>query len=73
MCACGCTWLTLCVFDCARADPVQWREIAFCLSQLQMSERSVRGLVDNMRLYKHTLADATVASTFAQLAAKVCV
>ena len=56
---------------CAFADAVQWREIAFCLSQLQMSERSVRGLVDNFRLYKHTLGDEMVCSTFKALASKI--
>lgn len=53
------------------ADPVQWREIAFCLSQLPMSDRSVRGLVDNLRSYKHTLADGAVCATFKALAAKI--
>jgi condensin complex subunit 1 len=51
-------------------DPVQWREIAFCLSQLQLSDRSVRGLVENFRQYKHTLSDATVCDTFRALAGK---
>ncbi len=40
------------------------------MSQLQLSDRSVRGLVENFRQYKHTLSDSTVCDTFRALASK---
>lgn len=67
MCAASHVFVRACV---CCSDPIQWREIAFCLSQLQLSERSVRGLVENFRQYKHTLSDSNVCDTFKALASK---
>ena len=49
----------------------QWRELAFCISQLHLSEKGTRKLIDGFRLYKHTLTDVDVFDTMRAMAVKV--
>ena len=38
----------------------QWRTLAFCLSLLPLSERAVKRLAENLKLYSEALADEAV-------------
>lgn len=49
---------------------VQWRELAYCITQLQISDKGLKTLAEQLRLYKHTLTDSTVFETFHGIAAK---
>lgn len=41
-----------------------WRDIAYCLSQLPVTDKIVRKLAENIRGYKHCLADDDVWTSF---------
>lgn len=52
-------------------DVKQWRGLAFCLSQLRLTEKCCRKLVDDARLYRHALADETVTASMMGIVSKV--
>ena len=60
----------LCQRFAATEDAAQWKNIAFCLTQLPLSEKGLKKLADNFKLYKHALVDAEVASLFAGIVSK---
>lgn len=60
----------LCQRFAATDDRVQWRNVAFCLGQLPLSEKGVRKLAECFKLYKAALADGEVADTIAGILAK---
>ena len=60
----------VCACFVAKADPVQWRELAYCITQLQISDKGLKTLAEHLRLYKHTLTDSTVLDTFRGIAVK---
>ncbi len=47
-----------------------WRELAFCISQLQLTDKGLRVLAEQLRNYKHTLVDAAVFDTLRGIALK---
>lgn len=60
----------LCQRFAATDDPGQWRNIAFCLTQLPISDKGLKRLADGFKLYKHSLHDAEVAAAFAGIVTK---
>ncbi|PKA58621.1 hypothetical protein AXF42_Ash008908 [Apostasia shenzhenica] len=46
------------------ADPRQWECIAYCLSQLNFSERGLRKLIESLKAYEHVLSEASVMDYF---------
>jgi len=60
----------LCQRFAATDDPGQWRNIAFCLTQLPISDKGIKRLADGFKLYKHSLQDAEVAAAFAGIITK---
>ncbi|KAK3288217.1 hypothetical protein CYMTET_4301, partial [Cymbomonas tetramitiformis] len=50
--------------------PQQWRDIAFCLANLPMSEKSLRKMQEAFKSFKHTLHDDEVAESFMAACAK---
>ena len=60
----------LCQRFSASEDPGQWRNVAFCLSQLPISEKGVRKLAESFKLYKNALCDAETAETICGVLAK---
>jgi len=60
----------LCQRFAATDDPGQWRNIAFCLTQLPISDKGLKRLADGFKLYKHSLQDAEVAAAFAGIVTK---
>ena len=49
---------------------MQWRELAYCITQLQISDKGLKSLAEHLRCYKHCLTDATVLDTFRGIAAR---
>lgn len=45
-------------------DGKQWRNIAFCLSQLSIGEKGFRKMVDMFACYKDSLADPNILAFF---------
>lgn len=54
------------------SDPTMrlWRRLAFCLSQLNPTEKGLRYLLDNRPLYQEALWDAQVAACFDDVVSK---
>ena len=52
------------------SDTLLWRRLAFCLSQLTPTDKGLRCLLDNRRLYQEALWDPVVASCFDDLVNK---
>lgn len=50
----------LCQRFAATEDTAQWRNIAFCLAQLPLSEKGIKKLAECFKLYKTALADSEV-------------
>eukprot|EP00761_Pharyngomonas_kirbyi_P009241 gb/GECH01009257.1/.p1 GENE.gb/GECH01009257.1/~~gb/GECH01009257.1/.p1 ORF type:complete len:1324 (+),score=347.64 gb/GECH01009257.1/:1-3972(+) len=42
------------------AEPHQWSSLSYCISLLNHSDRSIRRLIEDLKLYKHALADETL-------------
>ena len=51
-------------------DASQWRNVAFCLAQLPISEKGTRKLAECFKLYKAALADAEVTETIVGILSK---
>ena len=49
----------------------QWRTLAFCLSLLPLSERGVKRLADNLKLYSKAIADEAVMELMRATLSKV--
>jgi len=60
----------LCSRFSANTDVKQWRDIAYCLSQLNYSEKAVKKLSELFRLFKDKLADADVYDSFVAVVQK---
>ena len=60
----------LCQRFAATEDVGQWRNVAFCLSQLPISEKGMRKLAECFKLYKNALGDAETAETICGVLAK---
>ena len=60
----------LCSRFAATEDATQWRNVAFCLSQLPISEKGTRKLAECFKLYKTALADSEVTDTICGILAK---
>jgi condensin complex subunit 1 len=60
----------LCGRFAATQDATQWRNVAFCLTQLPLSDKGMRKLNECFKLYKTALADAEVADLIASILAK---
>mmetsp|Transcript_39307 Transcript_39307/g.54608 ORF Transcript_39307/g.54608 Transcript_39307/m.54608 type:complete len:243 (+) Transcript_39307:1-729(+) len=48
----------------------QWRDVAFCMAQLPPSDKALKKLAENFKLFSHTLVDDQVADCFLQLCSK---
>lgn len=60
----------LCQRFASSQDAGQWRNVAFCLSQLPISEKGVRKLAESFKLYKTALGDPETADTICGVLAK---
>ncbi len=60
----------LCQRFASSEDPTQWRNVAFCLAQLPISEKGVRKFAESFKLYKNALGDSETAETIAGILAK---
>lgn len=54
-------------------DPKHWRDIAYCLTLLNYSEKSFKKLSDLFKFYKDAIADETVYESLLAIAAKVII
>ena len=61
----------LCQRFLATEDVAQWRNIAFCISQLPMSDKGVKKLTDGHPSYKNALEDEETAQTMLGIVAKI--
>lgn len=52
-------------------DIVQWRNVSFCMSQLPLSDKGVKKMIEGFGNYKNALADDETAETMLQIVAKV--
>lgn len=48
----------------------QWRDMAFCISQLSFSEKCLRRLQDNFGCYQDKLSDSDVYSSLSSILQK---
>lgn len=60
----------LCQRFAATEDPMQWRNVAFCLGQLPLSEKGLRKLSEGFKSYKMALADRDTAEIIGGVIAK---
>ncbi|KAL4434047.1 hypothetical protein ABPG75_000488 [Micractinium tetrahymenae] len=60
----------LCQRFAATEEPAQWHSIAFCLTQLPLSEKGLKKLSESFRFYKHTLHDEEVAAAITSIIQK---
>ncbi|KAG7674430.1 hypothetical protein Ndes2437B_g00695 [Nannochloris sp. 'desiccata'] len=60
----------LCQRFASSEDPTQWRNVAFCLAQLPISEKGVRKFAESFKLYKNALGDAETAETIGGILVK---
>lgn len=58
-------------FKSENADGVMWRNVAYCLGQLNINDKQVRRLSESFKLYKDALSDQVVYEHFTSLVAKV--
>ena len=61
----------LCQRFSATEDVAQWRNIAFCISQLPMSDKGVKKLTDGHPAYKNALEDDETSQTMLSIVARV--
>ncbi len=61
----------LCQRFSATEDVAQWRNIAFCISQLPMSDKGVKKLTDGHPAYKNALEDDETSATMLSIVARV--
>lgn len=61
----------LCQRFSATEDVAQWRNIAFCISQLPMSDKGVKKLTDGHPAYKNALEDEETSQTMLSIVARV--
>jgi len=61
----------LCQRFASTEDVAQWRNIAFCISQLPMSDKGVKKLIEGHPAYKNALEDDETAQTIVGIVAKV--
>ena len=60
----------LCQRFASSEDPTQWRNVAFCLAQLPISEKGVRKFAESFKLYKNALGDNETAETIGGILVK---
>ncbi|KAL6778710.1 hypothetical protein ACKKBF_B04955 [Auxenochlorella protothecoides x Auxenochlorella symbiontica] len=60
----------LCQRFAASESLTQWHNVAFCLTQLPISDKGLRRLSESFKMYRRTLGDAEVAAAFASILAK---
>lgn len=60
----------LCQRFASSEDPTQWRNVAFCLAQLPISEKGVRKFAESFKLYKNALGDGETAETIGGILVK---
>ena len=61
----------LCQRFAATEDVSQWRNIAFCISQLPFSDKGVKKLIEGHAVYKNALEDDETAGVILSIVAKV--
>jgi condensin complex subunit 1 len=54
-------------------DPKQWRDVAYCLTLLNYTEKSFKKLSDLFKFYKDAIADEIVYESLLGIAAKVII
>jgi condensin complex subunit 1 len=52
-------------------DVKQWEYIAYCLSQLTLTERGLKKLIESFKAYEHALSEDSVLNHFRSIIAKV--
>ncbi|KDO28964.1 hypothetical protein SPRG_20069 [Saprolegnia parasitica CBS 223.65] len=51
-------------------EKAQWRDLAFCLSNLSFNEKAIKKLLEQKKVFKQCLQDDTVYESFEQIVAK---
>lgn len=57
-------------FACA-SDVRQWEYISYCLSQLTFTEKGMKKLIDNFKMFEHGLSEDSVMNHFRTVVSKV--
>ena len=53
------------------SDVRQWEYISYCLSQLTFTEKGLKKLIDNFKMFEHALCEDSVLNHFSSVIAKV--
>lgn len=53
------------------SDVRQWEYISYCLSQLTFTEKGLKKLIDNFKMFEHALSEDSVMSHFRSVISKV--
>jgi condensin complex subunit 1 len=53
------------------SDVRQWEYISYCLSQLTYTEKGLKKLIDNFKMFEHALSEDSVMNHFRSVIAKV--
>ncbi|KAF3778480.1 Condensin complex subunit 1 [Nymphaea thermarum] len=61
----------LCNRFCGTTDVKQWEGIAYCLSQLTLTEKGINKLIESFESYEHVLSEESVVSHFRAIINKV--
>ncbi|XP_047084626.1 condensin-1 complex subunit CAP-D2-like [Lolium rigidum] len=51
-------------------DVRQWEYISYCLSQLTYTEKGLKKLIDNFKMFEHALSEDSVMNHFRSVIAK---
>jgi condensin complex subunit 1 len=62
---------TLDSFFACVSDVRQWEYISYCLSQLTFTEKGMKKLVDNFKMFEHALSEDSVMNHFRSVISKV--
>lgn len=62
---------TLDSFFACVSDVRQWEYISYCLSQLTFTEKGVKKLIDNFKMFEHALSEDSVMNHFRSVISKV--
>ena len=60
----------LCQRFASTEDESQWRNVAFCISQLPISDKGIKKMVEGFNFYKNALADEETAEILLSIVAK---
>jgi hypothetical protein len=53
------------------SDVRQWEYISYCLSQLTFTEKGLKKLIDNFKMFEHALSEDSVINHFRSVVSKV--